>query len=60
MMTKNEGMMIVPNMQETSIPPNITVPSERRLAHPAPVAITSGITPSTNVTEVIKTARNLK
>ena len=40
-----------------SMPPNTPVPIERRAAAPAPVANTSGTTPSTNASEVITIGR---
>ena len=40
------------------MPPNTPVPIDWRAAAPAPVAITSGTTPSTNASEVITIGRN--
>ena len=48
---------MVPPITATNMPPNTAVPSERRLAAPAPVAITSGSVPSRNEIAVISTAR---
>src|SRR5205807_5422522 len=58
--TKNSGIKMVAMKVAASIPPNTPVPIERRAAAPAPVASTSGTTPSTNASEVITMGRKRK
>src|SRR5262249_46506630 len=56
-MVKKSGMKIVAMKVAASMPPTTPVPIERRAPAPAPVAIMSGITPSTKASEVITIGR---
>ena len=49
--------MMSPPMVASSIPPKTAVPNETRLAAPAPVAMTSGMTPRIKLNAVIRMAR---
>src|SRR4029079_9637662 len=51
--TKNSGMKMVATNVAISMPPKTPVPIERLAAAPAPVASTSGKTPSMNASEVM-------
>ena len=55
---KKMGINSVPRIVAASMPENTVTPRETRLEAPAPVASTSGRTPSKNENAVIKTARN--
>ena len=55
--TKNTGIRIVPTTTDSVMPPKTVVPRLRRLTAHAPVAMTSGYVPRTNVTAVISTER---
>src|SRR5262249_36594979 len=56
--TKNTGTTASERNVASSMPPNTVVPSEFRLAAPAPVAISSGITPKMNANDVIRIGRS--
>ena len=51
-------MKKTPTVVAVSMPANTPVPSECRLAAPAPLAIISGATPKMNANEVIRIGRN--
>ena len=58
MISPATGMKNRFRMVDASIPPNTAVPSERLAPDPAPVATTSGNTPSRNANDVIKIGRS--
>ena len=51
------GVKTIPTTVASSIPENVVIPIARRLAAPAPSAITSGNTPNRKLHAVISTAR---
>ena len=55
--TKNNGTKKIARNVAASMPPSTPVPIDRRLAAPAPVAITSGSTPRMKAIEVIMMGR---
>ena len=54
---KNTGTKMVEMKVAASIPPKTPVPMEWRAPAPAPVAMMSGTTPSTNAKDVIRIGR---
>ena len=56
--TKSVGTTIWSTITAPSMPPSTTVPIERRLCAPAPVAMTSGRMPRMNAKLVIRIGRS--
>ena len=57
MVTKNTGVRNKPNNVTPSMPENTAMPMAWRISLPAPLAVTSGITPMMKAKEVIRMGR---